>query len=410
MPSGLSVAPGRAAPAPVRATRPTVLVVHNHYTRPGGEDGVFEAECRLLRSRGHEVVAYEEDNRRIGRMSGPAVMAATVWSRHASRRLAALVAARSPRVAHFHNTFPLVSPAAYRACKRRGVAVVQTLHNYRLVCPGTLLSRRGEACERCVGRCLAWPAVVHGCYHGSRLESAAVASMVAIHAALGTWRHAVDVWVALSETAKETFVRGGIPRRKIVVKPNFVDPDPGPGAGRGGYALFVGRLAEEKGVATLVAAWRRLGGKIPLKIVGDGPLEPEVERLAASERHVEWLGWRAKPEVLELMKDAAVLVVPSLTPEGFPLVVAEAFATGLPVVTSDLGSLREIVRHGVTGCTFEPGDGERLAATVADVLSAGARLAEMRRAARAEYLARYTAERNYERLREIYALASGRLP
>jgi glycosyltransferase involved in cell wall biosynthesis len=234
--------------------------------------------------------------------------------------------------------------------------------------------------------------------------------MVAAHAMAGTWRHSVDVWVALSHAAKDIFIRGGIAADKIVVKPNFVDPDPGEGTGRGGYALFVGRLAEEKGVGTLVAAWKRLGGAVPLKIVGDGPLAREVEQLAASEPRVEWLGWRDREDVIGLMKEAALLVVPSLCRENFPLVVVEAYATGLPVIASDVGSLRELVRDGSTGSTFEPGSPDSLAGRVAALVFDRGRLSEAREAARAEYLARYTARRNYEQLVKIYALASGRLP
>src|SRR5205814_1104988 len=170
------------------------------------------------------------------------------------------IRAQRPRVAHFHNTFPLISPAAYYAARAEGVGVVQTLHNFRLLCPNALFFRDGKVCEDCLGRPVAWPGVVHGCYRGSRAASAATAVMTAAHRALGTWRTAVDVYVALTEFSRQKFIAGGLPAEKIAVKANFVYPDPGPGAGAGGYAVFVGRLSAEKGVETLLAAWRPLGG------------------------------------------------------------------------------------------------------------------------------------------------------
>src|SRR5581483_9761958 len=193
--------------------------------------------------------------------------ARTVWSRPAYRVLRELLRAHRPAVAHFHNTFPLISPAAYYACRAERVPVVQTLHNFRLLCPNALFFRDGRVCEDCLGKAVPWPGVAHKCYRGSRSASAAVCTMLTVHRALGTWHTAVDRFIALTDASRRKFVAGGLPADKIAVKANFVDPDPGPGTGAGGYGVFVGRLSAEKGVGTLLKAWQQLGRDVPLKIV-----------------------------------------------------------------------------------------------------------------------------------------------
>jgi glycosyltransferase involved in cell wall biosynthesis len=324
-------------------------------------------------------------------------------------RVRDLVRERKAQVVHFHNTFPLISPAAYYGARSAGAAVVQTLHNYRLACPNGLLLREGRPCEACVGGRVAWRAVAHACYRGDRAASAATAAMAAAHRLARTWHRAVDEYVALSAFAKGIFCRAGLPPERITVKPNFVQHDPGPGEGAGDahgpYALFVGRLDEAKGIGTLLEAWPLLTSAARLKVVGDGPLAETVGTAARAAPAIEHLGPQPADRVAALMASARLLVVPSLCYEGFPKVVAEAFAAGTPVATSDLGSLTELVDHGRTGVHFRPGDARSLAAAVDTLWGDGARLARMRRAARSEFESKYTAERNYQMLTSVYASA-----
>jgi glycosyltransferase involved in cell wall biosynthesis len=389
-----------------------ILAVHNRYQQPGGEDQVFLAETTLLESYGHRVVRYEVHNDQVKRVDRLTLAKDTVWNASAYRELTALIRRERPDVVHFHNTLPLVSPAGYYAAKAEGVPVVQTLHNYRLLCPVALFFRDGRVCEDCMGKAVPWPGVVHRCYRGSRAASGVVATMLTVHRALGTWTEMVDVYVALTEFARNKFIEGGLPAGKIVVKPNFVYPDPGPGEGRGGYALFVGRLSPEKGVDTLLAAWERLGRRIPLKVVGDGPLRKQAAEAGFRHPCVEYLGYRPAEEVHALLKEAIVLVFPSEWYEGFSRVAAEAFATATPIIASDIGSAAELVELGHTGLRFRPGDPEDLAAQARWFISHPEEHARMRREVRAEYEAKYTAERNYQMLIEIYdsALKCKRAP
>lgn len=384
-----------------------VCVVHNHYLQPGGEDEVFRTEAGLLERYGHDVLRYTVHND-IVREVHPLVLAGkTVWNPQSYWGLRALIRRRQPDVVHVHNTFPLLSPAIYHAARAERVPVIQTLHNYRLLCPGATFFRHGRPCQECLRSRVPWLSLRYACYRESRAATGAVVAMLVAHRWLRTWERHVDLYVALSEFARQKFIEGGLPADRIVVKPNCVNPDPRPGDGSGRCALFVGRLSPEKGVATLLVAWRWLGGKVPLKVVGDGPLAPEMARAVAGATGIEWLGRQSPEEVYALMGEASFLVVPSECYETFGRVVVEAFAKGTPVLVSDIGSLAELVEDGRTGLRFRPGDPDDLAAKVEWMLGHPDRVATMRREARAEYEAKYTAEENYRRLMAIYELAIG---
>lgn len=379
-----------------------VLQVHNFYQQPGGEDEVYRAEAELLRSRGHTVLQYTTHNDAIQTLSPASVAVNTIWNKRSYDELDALIRSESPDVIHFHNTFPLISPSAYYSAAKHNIPVVQTLHNYRLICPNATLFRGGAVCEQCINHSVPFPSIRHGCYRNSRAASSVVAGLLALHRGMGTWTTKTQVYVALTEFARDKFVQGGIPASKIAVKSNFLAHDPGRGASDARYALFVGRLVPEKGISTLIQAWQRIGREIPLKVVGDGPLRYAFHTHLPG---IECIGYRTKSEVLSLMRGATCLVFPSEWYEGLPTTIMEAFGCGKPVVTSRLGSMKEILSEGIEGLHFHPGDPEDLARAVSLIwqnhdlrtsLSAGARRA---------YETRYTADANYPKLIEIYSRA-----
>lgn len=385
----------------------TILLVHNRYRESGGEDAVYEAEGSLLEARGHRVLRYERHNDELANASRIGMAADAIWNRRVHAEVEKLLERERPNVVHIHNIQAVISPAVHHAAHRSGAAVVQTLHNFRLLCPGGLFLRDGVPCEACLGSAVPWRAVRHACYRGDRAASAVVAGVLVAHRALGTWQRHVDALIALSGFARDRFVAGGLPADRLHVKGGFVDPDPGAGEHADGEWLYVGRLAPEKGIATLLAAWRQLAGPTRLAVVGDGPLAAEVRAAAATDPRIEWLGAQSRAQVLERMKRARALVLPSVCYENFPTVLVEAYATGLPVVASDIGSLRELVEEGVTGRRFEAGNAAALAAAVQS-LDGGPVLAELGRRARSAYLERYTAAAAYGRLLEIYRSALSR--
>jgi glycosyltransferase involved in cell wall biosynthesis len=381
-----------------------VMLCHNHYQQPGGEDQSFAAEAALLEARGHDVLRYTLHNDAIRDMATWRVAAKTFYNRDVASELRTMMRGFRPDVVHCTNTFPLISPAVYYAARDAGAAVVQSLRNYRQLCPSALLMRDGKVCEDCVGKAFAWPGVIHGCYRESRLASAVVAGMTTWHSLVGTWRQRVDLYFTLTQFARQKFIQAGWPADRIAVKPNFIAPDPGPGEGQGGYAIFVGRLSPEKGIHTLLDAWSKLPPGMPLKILGQGPLAADVEAFAREHQHVELLGHRALPEVLDLIGAARLLVMPSIWYETFGRTIIEAFARGTPVVASNLGAMAELVEDGVTGLRFTAGSANDLAEKVTTVWNHPL-LDAMRRACRREYELRYTADRNYEMLIDLYERA-----
>jgi glycosyltransferase involved in cell wall biosynthesis len=379
-----------------------ILSVHNSYQQPGGEDQVFAQEADLLRLHGHQVLLYQASNHQVTGANPLVLLGNTIWNKQTYRELRALMQRERPEIVHVHNTFPVISPAAYYAANEEGIPVVQTLHNYRLLCPAYTLFRDGHVCEDCVGKRIPWPSVVHGCYRGSRPATAAVAAMLATHNYKQTWSKAVSAYIALTDFARSKFIQGGFPEDKIFVKPNYLQSDPGPGEGRGNYAFFVGRLTPEKGITTMLAAWQEIGNELPLQMAGDGPLADEVEMTTREMEGVTWLRWLPRAEILERMKNASVLILPSTWYEGFPMIVAEAFAVGLPVIASNLGSLSSIVDHHRTGLHFEAGQANGLVEAVRWWLAHPAESTLMRSQARLEYETKYTAAANYKQLMQLY--------
>jgi glycosyltransferase involved in cell wall biosynthesis len=389
---------------PDAGRRLRVLVAHNAYQHRGGEDTVVDAEVALLREHGHEVEVYRQHNDALERMPRAAAAAAAIWSRRSAADVEALCARFAPDVIHVHNTFPLISPSLYWSAARQRVPVVQTLHNFRLLCPQAIFLRNGRICEDCIGK-LPWRAVTRKCYRESALQSAVVTGMLATHRALGTYRERVTRYIALNTFARDKYVEGGLPAARMRIKPNFVaSPDAPRWEGRHG-GLYVGRLSSEKGLDVLANAVKRLDDAA-VEVIGGGPLEA----LACEAFGDRYLGYRPLDEIMRRMGSAQFLVLPSICYENSPRTIVEAFSCGLPVIASRLGALADIVRDGVTGLLFVPGDATDLAARIAWARSHPQEMLRMGRAARAEYEARYTPQRNYEMLVEIYEDAIASLP
>lgn len=378
-----------------------VLIVHDRYQYAGGEDTVVANEQALLEREGLQTRLWDVSNDIIvGAWSKIRVAMRVSYSRPARDELASIIGEFAPTVVHVHNFFPLLSPSIYDACRAAGVATVQTLHNYRTVCSGGLLTRDGHPCEDCIGAS-PYQAVLHGCYRGSRIGSLAVARMVDIHRRRGTWAQKVDRFIALSAFAKGKFVAAGFPADRIAVKPNFAEDRPVTGCKARAGALYAGRLSAEKGIHTLLRAWDDL--EVPLRVVGNGPLRELVEN--ASGPRIVALGWKTSAEVAGEMVQAAFLVLPSRWPENFPLVIPEAFCQGLPVIASRLPTIEEAIEDGATGLLFTPGDTNDLATKVQWAYQHPEAMRIMGAHARRIYEERYSPSVNFGQLVEIYQAA-----
>lgn len=378
-----------------------VLILHNSYQQRGGEDAAVENEVGLLRNAGHDVELGTVSNHDIVGLSGRAKAFLRAphnptfgsWTRE-------LIDGFSPDVVHIHNFFPLLSPAAHEAAKLAGVAVVQTLHNFRLLCAASTFLRDGRICEKCLHGPDIW-GVVHRCYRGSLAGSLAWRRLREQGRRKGTWNNSVDRFIVLTEFAKGKFVEGGLPPDKLVVKPNTAeDPKRTTTDAQRAGSLYVGRLSEEKGIRSLVKAWREVPRHIQLTVAGDGPLLGEMRELAPS--NVRFLGKQDKSQVLSLMQGARLLVVPSICYEGFPVVVAEAFAAGLPVAASRLGALADIICNGETGLHFAPGDIHDIADVVTQAFGKSDWLRKLGAGARTAYESSYAPAPNLRLLLAVY--------
>jgi glycosyltransferase involved in cell wall biosynthesis len=386
-----------------------ILVVHNSYKKPGGEDVVVRRESELLSAAGHQVVTYFRHNEEIEESSLLARIAAgskSIWAQDSYGDLAVLLKQEKPDLAHFHNILPLISPSAYYACHSANVPVVQTLHNYLLLCPAGTLFRSGLICEECISHSL-WRGVKHGCYRHSRAGTAAISLMLTSHRAFGTWERAVSCYIAISEFVRKQFIAKGVSGKGVFVKQNFVDPDPSERSYPGGYAIFVGRLTAEKGLRTLVAAWAELRIRIPLIILGDGPLRGELERevIRCNLHDVRFEGHVPQDKTLAMIKGARFLVFPSEFHEPFGLGIVEAFACGVPVLCPPLGGMSELVADGQTGLHFVSGNPADLRAKLEWAWTHTKEMEAMGHAARTEYEKKYTASENYRILMKVYEFA-----
>jgi glycosyltransferase involved in cell wall biosynthesis len=379
--------------------RMKVLIVHNTYQQPGGEDAVVFNESTLLKNVGCNTRLYSVSNSAI---SGPKekidAFVNTVYSKKSKNELSREIEKFQPDIVHVHNFFPLLTPSIYDACLEANVPVVQTLHNYRPICPGALLMRDGKVCEKCITNSSPLWGVFHRCYRNSFIGSLAVARMVDFHAKRKTWVTKVASFIALTEFSRKKFIAGGFPHDRIVVKPNFVPDGGSANSCQRTGALFVGRLSSEKGIEILIGAWKNID--ITLKVVGEGPLMDHLKFIAPS--NVQFLGHITSQKVKVEMNKALFMVLPSICYENFPVTVAEAYACGLPVIASRLGAMEEIVVDGVTGLHFTSGDSGDLETKVLWALGHRKELLSMGENTRLEYEKKYTAYENSKKLLEIY--------
>ncbi|MGR6974231.1 glycosyltransferase [Streptomyces cynarae] len=389
-----------------------VLVVHNRYAsaQPSGENKVVDQEVELLRAAGHRVEVFERRSDDIAARSllgKVAVPLLVPWNPAVRTELAARLGTERPDIVHVHNVFPLLSPAVLAACADAGVPAVATLHNYTQVCPPGTLQRDGRPCTECVGSAAPLPAVRHGCYRNSRLATVPLAVSLSVNRR--RWWSGVERFFCISAAQRDVLVRAGMPAERLAVKHNFV-PDPDARrTGAGEHLLYLGRLAEAKGVRLLMAAWDEIaasgGAGVPLVIAGTGPLEPEVTAWAADRDDVRYVGLLDPAECRKAIARSVAVVAPSTWLEAFGLVVVEAMAAGVPTVAAGHGAFVELVEDGVTGLLHRPGESASLASCIRRITAESGRNREMGQAARRRYEQGFSPAVGLERLVEEYRTA-----
>jgi glycosyltransferase involved in cell wall biosynthesis len=382
-----------------------ILLVHNAYQNKGGDDSVFFAEADLLRLSGHIVktlIISNDEIKGIGSKLSTALLAP--YNPFGSRIVRDAITAHQPDIVHVHNFFPRLSASVFSACAKAKIPTIWTLHNYRIACLNGVLFRDGEPCQLCLGK-LPVQGILRRCYRGSIMGSLSVAAMVALNRKCGTWVDKVDRFIILAESSKKIFVAAGIPEQKIFVKPNFVHSratEAGQLTLRNG-ALFVGRLSPEKGVDTMIEAWKGLD--IPLTVIGSGPDASVMKKMAKNNTSITFMDHLSHADVQSAMAAAQVLVVPSRWFEPFGMVVVEAMSASTPVIASRIGALAGIVLDGTSGWLFKPGDPNDLRRVVMKVFASPADLPRIGEQARKLYEKRFSPTRNLEMLISVYESA-----
>ncbi len=379
-----------------------IMILHNFYQVSGGEDSVFQNEAQMLRDAGHEVVLHSVSNDRISGFWGRLkVVLNMCFSLGVYFELRRLLKQHAPDVVHVHNYFPLFTPSVFYACRKAGTPVVHTLHNYRAICPTALLMNDGHVNETSVLGS-PWWALPHKVYRNSYLGTFALSFMIWLHRQIGTWTSKVDAYICLTEFSKEIYVRAGWPKNKLFLKPNFINDsqittdfdveisEP--------YALYVGRLSDEKGVDLILDAWK--GMSMKLVVIGDGPLKtlmsPELGNIV-------YLGKQPKDKVLGYINNCQFLIMASTWYEGLPMVLIEAFAMRKPALVPQLGGMAEVVLDGVNGVHFTPGSSESLHKHALKLAADPVLCSKMGKSARVIFDSSYSEEVNLRLLTDIYS-------
>jgi len=386
-----------------------ILQVHNYYQQAGGEDKVVQNEKELLEKYGHSVWQFMKHNDCINNFQKKLeVFLTTHYSHKTKREFEQFLKKNRPDIVHVHNFFPLITPSIFDVCSSQKIPVVLTLHNYRIVDPGSLLLHNGKVDERSLTGS-AYDCVWDGVYRGSVLQTAVVAHMIEYHRKRKTWDTKVNRLIALSDFAKSKFIEGGIAENQLTIKPNFVNDysneisDSLPVSHiPSDYYVFVGRISSEKGIEMLVETWVEAKIPTPLYIIGEGPLMDKLKQKAHENNKVVWLGFQPKETTLQYIRKAKAMVFPSICYENFPMTILEAFCLGKPVIVSDRGSHAGIVKDQVTGIHFKVGNKEDLADKMMGIEQHPGILSHLEHNARKEYLEKYTPEKNYEILMNIY--------
>lgn len=385
-----------------------LLLIHNSH-RSGsssGDDVVFKKESKLLEQYGHKVIKINPSNDEFDKQSSLRKIFTILqvpWSFTYYKKIKRLLIQEKPDIIHLHSFFPFISPSIFYAACSEDVPIIQTLHDFRYLCPMAFMMRKGKICDECKDGGY-FQSITYGCFKGSKLQSIPIAFMLKLHWYLNTFKKKIDGYICLTESQRKIYLDAGFGDQKLFLKPNFVDDTFEQETYRDGeYAVFIGRLGEEKGLRTLISAWKNLPD-IPLKIVGDGPDARTFKSLVddLTIRNIEFLGYKPYLECRKILYNARFLVMPSIWYETFGLTIIEAFSHCKPVITSNLGAMADLVKDKVTGLLFTPMSTNELAEKVRWLWNHPEECKRMGQNARKEYEEKYTPEKNYEMLMRIY--------
>ena len=379
------------------ASKERVLMVHNFYQIGGGEHTVFENEVRLLREHGHEVITYTRDNAEINnsKMRKLLLPFTTVFSLKTYREVKKIIKSQKVDLVHCHNTFPLVSPSVYYAGWKCRVPVIQTVHNFRFICPNGVFFRNDVTCEDCLKNGLKC-GINNACYRNSKIQTIVLVNMLRIHRFLGTYKKLYCIFLTDFNRGKFRGLLGDMLDKQFT-KPNFeyIDP-PKEIEKRDGSFVFIGRLDKNKGIDFIVDNW---GTDWELYIFGNGTLEEYVKNACSKNNHLHYMGFQPQTVIWNYLGRATAMLFPTDLYEGFPMTLIESFALGTPVICSDIGNGADIVKKEKAGTAFKRRNIESLFEAIKEVVN---NFEQYSSNAKSAYEAHYTPESNYRQLMSIY--------
>lgn len=382
-----------------------ILMLHNKYLIAGGEDVSTRNEAQLLRDGGHEVDLVEYDNDEIEKIGSIRTAIRTTWSLPAIRDVKDRLEQKAYDILHVQNYFPLISPAVLRVGAAKGVTTIQALRNYRLLCANAQLFRNGKDCEKCLGNFVPWAGIKHGCYRNSRLGSGAIAAMIATHKLLGTWQRDTHAFIAVSDYVQQKYIKGGFQAEQVFSKPNVVAKSTRATVARKQQIAYVGRLSPEKGIETLISAWKLAHRPGKLVIVGDGPSKKNLMKQNQHEAAIQFLGHVSPNEAKTIMAQSQAIVIPSLWAEPFPRTGVEAFSVATPVFGARSGGIPELFHNNQGGALFTPGSEKELSQLIIKLFTNPQYAKELHIQAAEIFSSRYTPGAILKRTEEIYAQA-----
>lgn len=386
----------------MKMKKQTILLVHNFYKIGGGEHTVFANEKQMLIDNGHSVLEYTRHNDEIrGIWSKLLIPMITVFNWRTYFEVKKIIITNKIDIVHCHNTFPLISPSVYYAANSCCVPVIQTIHNFRLLCPNGILYRDGEICEDCIRKTM-FESIKHKCYRGSMIQTVVIVGMLQIHRFIGTFTKKVDRYIVLTEFNKEKF-KSLIPISKMTTKPNFslTECEMNSKEKKKGYFIFVGRLEKAKGISFVLDVWKRMLVNEKLVIIGDGPLADDVEQICRKCGHIDYLGPQSHEKTVEYIKNSNALVFASEMYEGFPMVILEAMSQGTAIIAPNVGNASRIVNDMLTGLHFKFRDEEDFVHKVKS-MSDSSQYGFLGSNGRMVFERCYTSHKNYEMLLDVY--------
>ncbi|WP_122639135.1 glycosyltransferase family 4 protein [Romboutsia sp. Marseille-P6047] len=380
-----------------------VLMAHNYYQVPGGEDTVFHNEVKMLEKNGHKVTKYTRHNDEIkgGILSKLKLGIETIFSLKTYKEVKKLIDENDIDVVHVHNTLPLISPSIYYAARSKKVSVVQTIHNFRLLCPGATFTRNGEICEDCLARGLE-QSLKNRCYRNSLSQTFIMYTMLKFHRLIGT--HKKVNYITLTNFNKNKILNLVNDERKVYIKPNFIEKRDKVERELKDYFVYIGRLEDIKGINFLIEAWKEVNKKVNLYIIGDGPEKDRIKIFIEENKlnNIKILGFMEREKAFDIIRKSIAVIVPSQCYEGFPMTIAESFALGVPIIGNNLGNVSSLIKNEYNGLLFEKNSMLSLKSKVEKLFYNKELNIELGNNAYSTFYKYYTDDKNYEALINIY--------